>query len=81
MDTKHPNTTRRFQRPVDVSKSPDGLVIALLCAFNETVFTKHGRITPGQTEMILTLEGRRPRAFKRASGAIEVLRRAGKVAL
>jgi hypothetical protein len=60
----------------NITNTNDTVANALLCAFGETVCTPAGRIEPREDGMILNIEGRRPRTFKTASGALEVLRRA-----
>lgn len=65
------------KRPVDITTITDTAANTLLCGFDEIVFTAAGRIEPNPAGMTLFLEGKRPRRFPTAKGALGVLRRAG----
>jgi len=60
---------------IDITGRHPEVAITALCTFGEDVFTKAGRIEKTDTNFLLHVEGRKPREFNTASGAVEVLLR------
>lgn len=63
---------------IDITTRANPAAITALVTFGETVKTNAGRIEPTTDAFVLYLEGRKPRKFTTASGAVEVLRRASR---
>lgn len=59
----------------DITGRTNEAAVTALCSFGETVATPAGRIDPAQAGFTPHVEGRKPREFATASGAVEVLRR------
>jgi hypothetical protein len=62
----------------DITNRTDAAAIAALCSFNEAVSTSAGRIEPVVCGFDLVIDGKRPRRFSTAAGAVKVLRRVSK---
>lgn len=60
---------------VDVTARTNEAAVTALCTFGEVVKTSAGRVEPDSQGFQLHVDGRKPRAFATASGAVEVLRR------
>lgn len=63
---------------VDITDRTNTAAVTLLCTFNESVSTPAGRVEPHGEGFNLIVEGKKPRYFESASGAVEVLRRISK---
>jgi hypothetical protein len=59
----------------DVTNRPPGAIITLLVTFNETVSMGSARVEPDQDGFTLVVDGKKPRHFDTAAGAVQVLRR------